>query len=544
MIIKRLLTPCLFILLLSNAAGQIPDTKSRLVVGIVVDQMRNDYLTRYWELYGSGGFKRLINKGFYSANHRFSYMPTTTAPGHASVYTGTTPAVHAIVGNNWYDPIERDKRYCVEDKSVKSVGVDKASGQMSPRNLKTTTITDELKLFTNQVARVIGISIKDRGAVLPAGHLADGAYWYKDKKFISSSYYMDELPQWVQDFNDLHLVDTFLSKGWTPLYDKAMYLESLPDNNPYESLYEGEKYPVLPKDLADLAESNDPDELLKRSPWGNSLVLEMAIQAINNEQLGQDEVTDFLALSFSTPDYMGHAYGPRALEVQDMYLRLDNDLSRFFDYLDKTVGRGKYTVMLTADHGAADVAQFSIDNNLPGGYLDLASSTEELEKVLLKYDSLGMEMIEEMEGAQLFLNHALLEKYKIDSEDLSAYIAKEISKLPGIYAAYSIDELRKSGSMDFPELNLRRGIHPTLSGDVVFVMESGWMSYGSVGTTHGTPWVYDQHIPLILYGPGVKKGKIYRQTNIRDIAPTLSLILGIPFPSGTTGSPIIEAIED
>ncbi len=491
------------------ALAQDTDDRPKLVIGIVVDQMRNDFLTRYADLYGEGGFKRLIDKGFYGANHRFSYMPTTTGPGHASVYTGTTPAIHSIVGNDWYDPITKEGMYCVQDKSVKTVGVDKAAGQMSPKNLKTTTITDELKLFWNQKSKVIAVSLKDRGAVLPGGHLADGAYWYNDKKFITSSYYMDELPQWVSDFNNLNLVDTFFAKGWQPLLAKAAYSASLPDNNAYESLYEGEKYPTLPKDLLDLAEQNDPEEVLKRSPWGNSLILEFGLAAVIKEELGQDEITDFLALSFSSPDYMGHAYGPRALEIQDMYLKLDNDLAMFFEFLDKYVGKGKYTVMLTADHGAADVAQFSIDNNLPGGYFDRSGSKELLEQVLLDYHSLGKELIEEMEGNQLFLNREKMKEAGISISDLADYLAMEISRFPGVYAAYSAEKVRLAGSAEFPIVNLQRGLHPVLSGDVVFVMESGWMRYGSTGTTHGSPWVYDQHVPLLFYGFGVEKGKTY-----------------------------------
>lgn len=541
---KRLSITLAAILISAISIAQSTDNRPKLVVGIVVDQMRNDFLARYANLYGEGGFMRLMNDGFYGANHRFSYMPTTTAPGHASVYTGTTPAVHGIVGNDWYDPISKEEMYCVEDRSVKSVGVDRPSGQMSPRNLKTTTVTDELKLFWNEDSKVIGVSLKDRGAVLPAGHLADGAYWYKDKKFITSSYYMEELPQWVDDFNKLNLVDTFLAKAWEPLLDKAAYEASLPDNNPYEALFQGEKYPVLPKDLAYLATENDPDAVLKRSPWGNSLILEFGLAAVIKEEMGQDGITDFLALSFSTPDYMGHAYGPRSLEVQDMYLRLDNDLSDFFDFLDSYVGKGEYTVMLTADHGAAEVAQFSIDKNLPGGYFDMQGNKKLLEQILLDYDSIGLAMIEKLEGNQVHINRENTKSAGLDLGDLTAYLAYEISRMPGIYAAYSSEKVRTAGSAEFPIRNLQRGLHPTLAGDVVFVMESGWISYGSVGTTHGSPWMYDQHVPLLLYGFGVEKGKTYRETNIRDIAPTLCAIMGIPFPSGMTGKPILEAIGE
>jgi predicted AlkP superfamily pyrophosphatase or phosphodiesterase len=536
----------IFIAILSSVLAQAQDTDDRpkLVVGIVIDQMRNDFLTRYADLYGKGGFLRLMEDGFYGANHRFSYIPTTTGPGHASVYTGTTPAVHGIVANDWYDPITKEKMYCVEDRSVKSVGIDKAAGQMSPKNLKTTTVTDELKLFWGDSAKVVAVSLKDRGAVLPGGHLADGSYWYNDKKFISSSFYMDELPQWVVDFNNLNLVDTFLAKGWQPLLPKSSYVASLPDNNPYESLYAGEKYPTLPKDLVDLATQNDPDEVLKRSPWGNSLIFEFGREAIIKENMGQDEITDFLALSFSSPDYLGHAYGPRALEVQDMYLKLDNDLSTFLIFLDRYVGKGNYTIMITADHGAAEVAQFSIDNNLPGGYFDRESGKEKLGELLSEFNPLGEEMIEEIEGNQLYFNREKLKEGGVEIADLADFLARELSRLPGVYAAYSSERVRLAGGAEFPIGNLQRGLHPTLSGDVVFILDSGWIRYANTGTTHGSPWNYDQHVPLLLYGFGVEEGKTLTETNIRDIAPTLSAIMGIPFPSGMTGSPIIEAIED
>jgi len=540
---KQFLLIPLFYILGGTLFSQSTENRPKLVVGIVVDQMRNDYLMRFADLYGDDGFNRLINDGFYGANHRFSYMPTTTAPGHASVYTGTTPAIHGIAGNNWYDPIEKEGMYCVEDKSVRSVGIDKEAGQMSPRNLKTTTVTDELELFWNKRAKVIGVSLKDRGAVLPAGHIPDGAYWYKDKKFITSSYYMDELPKWVQEFNEKKHVDRYLKRGWQPLLSIDKYTASLPDSNAYEALHVGEREPTLPKDLVELSVENNPDDLLKTSPFGNSLILAFGKEAILNEEMGKDDITDFLALSFSSPDYLGHAYGPRAIEVQDMYLRLDRELAEFLTFLDKEIGEGNYTVMLTADHGAADVAQFSVDNQLPGGYLDRKATKGQLEEALLYYDTLGMAMIEEMEGFHLFFNHELLRASAIDSEHLARYVAREMTDFEGIYAAYPTYEVRMSGTNDFPLRNLQRGIHPKRSGDVVFVLESGWMRYGRVGTTHGSPWVYDQNVPLLLYGFGVKKGMTYRETHIRDIAPTLSIIMGVPFPSGTTGSPVIEAID-
>ncbi len=529
------LFPCLL-------SSQSAENRPKLVVGIVVDQMRNDYLQRYSDLYSDDGFKKLMSEGFYAANHHFSYMPTTTAPGHASVYTGTTPAVHGIAGNDWYDPIKKKEFYCVQDKSVKTIGLDNKSGQMSPRNLRTTTITDELKVYWNNRSKVIGVSLKDRGSILPAGHLADAAYWYDDQTFISSSFYMDELPKWVRKFNEDKKVDEYLSLGWDLLHEREKYVASLPDDNPYESIHAGESAPTLPKDLEALAEQNGKDKILKQSPWGNRLVMEFGKRAVLEEGLGKDDITDFLALSFSTPDHMGHAYGPRALEIQDMYLRLDMEIAGLLEFLDKEVGEGQYLVMLTADHGAAEVPQFSIDSELPGGYFDTKSGREIIAEALLKIDSVGSDMIEKIEGNHVYFNREVLEEVDVELDDLAEYLSEVIADLPGVYSAYPTTEVRLSGSEEFPLRALQRGIHPTLSGDVVFVLESGWITYGPTGTTHGSPWNYDSHIPLLIYGGGISSQTIYRETNIRDIAPTLCILMGIPFPSGLTGQPITEVL--
>jgi predicted AlkP superfamily pyrophosphatase or phosphodiesterase len=515
----------------------------KLIVGIVVDQMRNDYLHRFADQYGDDGFKRLMKEGFYAANHHFSYMPTTTGPGHASVYTGTTPGVHGIVGNNWWDPVRKYKMYCVEDKSVKTIGASNADGQMSPKNLKTTTITDELRMFTNYESKVIGISLKDRGAILPAGHVANGAYWLSDGNFITSSYYAEELPKWVSDFNKQDLVSKYLNDGWNTLLPIDEYTNSLPDNNPYEAIMAGEKAPVFPRDLNLIAADNGGRDVIKITPFGNSLALAFAKEAIESEGLGKDDVTDFLALSFSSPDYMGHAYGPRAVEVQDTYLRLDQDLAAFFKMLDETVGKGNYTVFLTADHGGAEVSQYNIDRGLPGGYIDNSGARSFIDSLLFTVDTVGRGLIEKIEGNKLFWNKAKVAEAGLDLDDISAQFADAFMTFPGIYGAYPVKSILWGSAAEFPTMNIQRGLYPPLAGDVIWVMESGWLDYGKTGTSHGTPWRYDTHVPLLMMGNGVAQGLTYRETNIRDIAPTVSMMFNIPLPSGATGSPITEAIK-
>ena len=534
----------LAILLSSFSLAQISNDKPKLVVGIVVDQMRNEYLQRFEDKFGEDGFKKLMYKGFYARNHHFSYMPTTTGPGHASIYTGTTPGVHGIVANNWYDPDKKDKVYCAEDRSVKTIGAVNDRGQMSPKNLQVTTVTDELKLFWNQRSKVIGVSIKDRGAILPAGHLADAAYWLSETEFISSSYYMDRLPEWVIEFNKRNLVEDYIKEGWQPSLPLSEYKASLDDNSPYEASWANEKAPILPKNLKKLVKENGKRKVLTLTPHGNRFVAEFAKTAVEQEKLGQDDITDFLAMSFSCPDYIGHAYGPRAVELEDNYIKLDRELASFLNYLDEKVGAGNYTVFLTADHGVAEVGQYSMDLNLPGGYVNEEKSLNFLDSVLNEIHPMGRDLVEEIEGNHLFFDKKKLKEAGLDLHEVSKKVAEAITGMDHIYAAYPAYEVYMSGGAgDFPLSLIYRGLHPRLRGDVVWLIKSGYLDYGQVGSSHGSAWNYDTHIPLLMYGMNVQKGSTYSETNTRDIAPTISMICGIPLPSGCTGKPIPEILD-
>ena len=327
------------ILLLLVNLSFAQNKQPKLVVGIVIDQMKMEYLYRFNSDFSENGFKRLMNEGYTFHNMHYNYMPTYTAPGHASIYTGTTPAMHGIVSNEWFHRTLKKEVYCTDDDSVSTLvaGTDK-EGKMSPKNLQTTTITDELKLATNFKGKVIGMSIKDRGAILPAGHFADWAFWYtKTGNFISSSFYGKELPSWVTEFNNEKQYETYLTKGWNLLKPIETYNESLIDDNPYEGkLYK--KPPVFPYDLKGMYEGNDAG-VLRVTPFGNDVLANLAKRAIEKEALGKDDITDFLAVSFSSTDYIGHTFGPRSIETQDTYLRLDLTIADFLNYLDKTVGR-------------------------------------------------------------------------------------------------------------------------------------------------------------------------------------------------------------
>jgi predicted AlkP superfamily pyrophosphatase or phosphodiesterase len=532
-----------------HAQSKKSDHRPKLVVGIVVDQMRNEYLYRFDSRMGNGGFKRMINEGFMVKNGHYNYVPTITGPGHASVYTGSTPAIHGIIGNDWYDKNTGERINCVGDPKQKVVGVAEGNGDVSPWRLLSTTITDELEISTQRRAKVIGVSIKDRAAVLPAGHMADGAYWFDPKtgRFITSTYYRNELPGWVEKFNQQNLPEKYLSRVWTTLYPINEYVESGPDDTNYETTIGGKERPVFPYDLKTLRKPNDYG-LLVSTPFGNDFLTEMAKAAIDGEKLGADEITDFLTISFSSTDALGHGMGPNAVEIEDMYLRLDKNIEDLLKTLDAKVGAGNYTVFLTADHGAADVAQYSIDNHLPGGYLNGRQLEASLNEYLAKYFP-GKKIIKEISGEQIYFDQDIFEKDpKVSGVEL--LIATQLTinfllKQEGVANAYSENQLRLGS---YGEEGIKgmviRGYNPKRGGDVVIVLEPGWYASTHIqGTTHGSPYTYDTNVPILFFGNGIKQGSTVNYHRTVDIAPTLSVLLHIKFPSGCTGQPVQELFD-
>ena len=360
-------------------------SRPKLVVGLVIDQMRWDYLYRYNELYGANGFKRLLNQGFSCENTLLPYVPAYTAVGHTCIYTGSVPAYTGIIGNNWFDKNTGSSVYCTDDATVSTVGSNSNAGKMSPENLWVTTITDELRLSNNFKSKVIGIALKDRGAILPAGHSANAAYWYDDKvgKWITSSYYMNTLPAWVSSFNDKDLPASYMSKDWNTMLPIGRYDLSTADDKPYENPIKGEKTVTFPHQLSAIGMA-DKYESFKTTPFANSYTFDFAKAAIDNESLGKNTVTDFLAISISSTDYIGHSFGPNSIEIEDTYLRLDKDIADFIQYLDLKVGKGNYLFFLTADHGVAHIPAFLVEHKIPGGSFSENDLSIELNEAIEK----------------------------------------------------------------------------------------------------------------------------------------------------------------
>jgi predicted AlkP superfamily pyrophosphatase or phosphodiesterase len=513
-----------------------------LIVGIVVDQMRYDYLYRFWNKYSSDGFKRLVNDGYVFGNANYNYVPTYTAPGHACIYTGTTPAYNGIISNEWFDRYQRKSIYCVNDTTVMPVGTTSISGKMSPRNLLSTTITDELRLATNMTAKVIGIALKDRGAILPAGHDPTGAYWHDpySNNWVTSTFYMKQLPEWVSNFNKRKMIDSLLSKKWTTLLPIEQYTESTADDNEYEGLYDGESKPVFPHDLPALRDSNS--ELIRETPFGNTLTKEFAIAAIQGENLGKGKATDFLAVSFSSTDYVGHMFGTNAIELEDTYIRLDRDIAALLKFLDEWTGNN-YTLFITADHGAVNNPIFSKDRQINSGKFESRPVNDSLKKYLRQVynsDSLLLNA-----GANnIILNRPFIEANKIDLEDVQNKCVAFVSKFNGVSTAMTATELSKglirTGLYSF----MQNGYNFQRSADVMILLQPGWVDwFTKTGTTHGAAYSYDTHVPLIFFGKRIKQGFSASQVTVCDIAPTISTMLNIEFPSGKTGHPLEQVIK-
>jgi predicted AlkP superfamily pyrophosphatase or phosphodiesterase len=519
--------------------------KPKLVVGIVIDQMRYDYLTRFADRYSENGFKRLLNDGFSLENAHYNLIPTYTAVGHASIYTGTTPSEHAIISNNWYDKFAKKFIYCVDDTNYKTIGNDSHEGEKSPYRMLTTTVTDQLHLAQNMHGKTIGIAIKDRSSILPAGHTANGAYWFSGGNYgqwISSSFYMEQLPTWVHKFNASKKVDDYLSTPWETLYDISTYTQSIADNNEFEGLNNGEKTPTFPHNVPALRKSNGNYSLIKAIPAGNSITADFAKAAIIGENLGKSEYTDFLTISFSSTDYVGHQYGPASVEIEDTYLRLDKDLAELFKTLDAEVGKGNYTIFLTADHAAVHVPAYLQSLKIPAHYFDGEKFKKHLTTITKKYFN-SDKLIENVSNYQIFLNKEVVDSLGLNKNTVAQKIADEVVYFEGIYKAVTARTLQTTHFSEGILNSLQNGYNQKYSGDIMLLPYPATLSRGRTGTSHGSGYSYDTHVPIIFYGNGIQKGSSSKRYEIVDIAPTIANLLQIEAPNSTSGKVVSEALE-
>ncbi|HEY9177583.1 MAG TPA: alkaline phosphatase PafA [Flavipsychrobacter sp.] len=539
---KLLLYICVLLhvtVLSAQAQGEI--SRPKLVVGIVVDQMRWDFLYKFYERYGETGLKRMMSDGFNCQNTMINYLPSFTGPGHATIYTGTVPAVHGIAANDWMDSKTGQFVYCAEDRTVQTVGGSRKAGLMSPANMYTTTITDELKIATQQKAKVYGIGIKDRGSILPAGHSADGAFWFDDStgNFITSSHYMQQLPGWMERFNSRRWADTFMNSSWGLLYPGGTYTNSTTDDAEWEGRFPGEAAPVFPHKTP--VYKNRGYYGIRYMPAGNTITFKAARACIKGAQLGTDNITDFLCLTFSTPDYAGHNYGPDAMEMEDMYLRFDKELGAFFAYLDKQVGKGSYTVFLTADHGAAHNAGYMRRMKIPAGSETQAEATGRLNEYL-KEKTGKDSLVAALYNYQVYFNTKMMAN--VDNETVKKLVIDWLYQQEGVAFVADVEDMDDAVVPEPIKTMIVNGYNRERSGSIQVVMKPGWYSgHGKTGTTHGSWNPYDTHIPLLWYGAGIKKGQTHRTVHMTDIAPTLAALLRIQMPNGCIGNVITELVD-
>ena len=539
---KYLFSLLLAAILAMPAMAQNPFRRPKLVVGVVVDQMRWDYLYRYQERFGDNGFKRLMREGFNCENTMLNYIPAVTAIGHTSIYTGSVPAIHGIAGNDFH--IDGKQTYCTDDAAVATVGSNSDAGKMSPHNLKVTTIGDELHLATNYRSKIISVSLKDRASILPGGHTADGAYWFDAEtgNFITSTYYRKDLPGWLKQFNDRQSAKHYLSQDWETLYPTESYKNSTADNNSYENPFPGADTPTMPVATSKLMDSEGLG-LIRNTPYGNTLTIDLALAAIDGERLGNRGETDMLAVSLSSTDYIGHQFGTYAIETEDTYLRLDRDIARLLAALDQKIGKGEYLLFLTADHAAAHNFKFLTDKGIPAGGWDIRKTKAALNSHLKAEFKTDCNLVSGLLNYQIFLDNEKIDSLGISKENVVAAAIDYIKRGEGVYCAV---EQENAGTATLPSPikdRIVNGYYPGRSGEIQIIMQPGWYgleSEATGGTDHGVWHPYDTHVPLIFFGSGINPGATFTPVEITDIAATVCALLHIQMPDGCIGKPVTE----
>ena len=524
---------------------RIPPEEPRLIVGIVVNQMRYDYIFRYWDKYGSDGFKRLINEGTFCKNANYNYMFTQTGPGHATIFTGTSPSQHGIIADRWYVRLKEKIINCAEDENVYAVGGNNESGQLSPRNLLSSTLGDEIRLSTNFKSKVFGVSMEGVNAVLSSGHTANAAYWYSSESgnWITSSYYRDSLPDWVKEFNNKKIPDIYLNREWSTLLPIGEYSESLPDSNKYEVGFNGQViFPYNLNLLSTVDRTKRNYEILKSTPLGNTYIKDFAISTIVNEELGMDEYPDMIMIGFASTGYIGQKFGPNSVEVEDTYLRLDKDIAHLLEFIDDYIGKENVVVFLTADHGVAHVPKYLTDLNIPAGYFNQNASVSLLRSYLNAIYGQG-DWVKFYFAQGLYLDHNLIEDSNLSLEEVQDKVSQFFIQFSGVANSVSGSTLQTTNFTSGILEKIQNCYNQDRSGDVIINLEPGWVEVSEYSTANNTAYSYDTHVPLIWYGWKINRSTVSRPLNIIDIAPTISTFLNISFPNAASGSPIIEIIE-
>ena len=512
--------------------------RPRLVVVLVIDGLPQRQVVEYWDQLAPDGFKRFLDRGAWFSDAHYSHAVTQTAPGHATILTGAAPHRTGIIGNEWRNPMTGAAEYCAGDTSAVYIGHKTAAlDGTSPRNLKVESLGDVLKRLDAR-SKVVAVSGKDRGAILPAGK-AGTAYMYQGQtgQFASTTYYMKEHPKWVDEFNARKLADSYFQKEWKPLLAEAAYARSTPDERPWYA-----KGGKLPKTFGAGADKPGPlfyGEIMA-SPFGDDLTLAFARAALAGEGLGRDAAPDILVVSLSSHDYVNHAYGAESRISQDHTLYLDRALQDFLNDLDVAVGRDNYLAVLTADHGFMPAPELSQSLGRDAGRVNSAQLVARLDAGLAKKFGDGRWALG-MSAQGVVLNRALMAQKSVDAAQVSAEARKLVLEERGVAVVYTRAELESGSRAGAPGFEaMRNTFDRERSADLQVGLKPYWMyGAGNVGTTHGSQYPYDTNVPILLYGPSwISPGRIDKHVEVVDIAPTLARILRVPAPAASEGKPL------
>ena len=532
----------------NTAFGQgayIPPEKPKLVIGIVVEQLRYDQIEKIRSRLGENGIRRLLNEGTYFQNASYEYMLTQTAPGYATISTSAEPSLQGITSDEWYLPLKDELINCTKDITVNPVGGSYEAGLHSPINLLVSTFPDELKMASGKQAKVYAVGLKESPVIFSAGHAADGAFWFDNTTgtFMSSTYYTDSLPGWVTDFNAMRYADSFLDNSWNLSRPAKDYSDCLPDSNKFEEGFNGLNY--FPYDLKKLSSKGKGNagkdySILRETPFGNTLTTNFAIKLIEKEKLGKDDVTDFLSICYTATDYIGHKFGPSSVEMADAVFRLDRDIENLLKYVIDSLGKKNVLIYFTSAHGISEIPGVLESNRIPSGYFRPNQALQLLRSYLNAVYGEG-DWVKGYNEKQIYLNRTLIEDAKIPLDEVQKKVARFIVQFSGVASAYPYSVFETS---DFGNGNMKRIINdfsPQRSGDVIVTLNSGWVEKeDSYVASSNSPYEYDTHVPLIWYGWSMNRATITRKVNLTDIAATLSWLCKVPLPNACTGEPMYE----
>ncbi|MFO8235310.1 MAG: alkaline phosphatase family protein [Bacteroidales bacterium] len=526
-----------------SVAQNTREQKPKLIVRVVVEQMRYEMLLRYWDKFDEdGGFKWLTNEGLICKNTQLSYAMTERAAGFATLSTGAVPASHGIIADYWYNRLSDDREFSIEHNSyyiTDDDGITDSDGY-SPHKLFTTTLGDELKMI-NERSKIYSISLNPVSAVFGNGKLSNGAFWFFDKSggWVTSSYYMDSLPQWVKDFNQRNLQDVYMNRKWDKLLQEEEYINSMPDNNEAEKGFTVINKSSFPYNLSLIKDKSYSYKYLKYTPFGNTYTKDFALALLENEDLGGDEHTDLLSISLASSSYLDEIFGSRSREMEDLFYRLDKDLAHLLDYLETEIGKENILVVFTSDRGSLDLPAFRESKNLPAKTFKPRQSISLLNSYLnIIYEKESW--VKSYYNSQLYLDHGLIDQNSHDIEKFQEQIARFLEKKSGVLYATRASSLRDSYYDKGIKGKVQRSYHPKRSGDIFLSFEPGSVEYPN---NTGSAYNYDSHIPLIWYGMKLKPGVVNSRVSLKDITPTISLLFDLPLPEASNGDIIDEVID-